>query len=428
MWFNRFNVSADVAGDDLGDYLQQINRRMYGNFGDMVVTTTKHPAMIQYLHNNSNIVRYDRNGKEILPPNEDFARELIELHTLGRVSSSNSSSNHYNLEDIEQAARILSGWNLAGTGSLISDTLPRRFAFIPNNHARGEKNFMRAKFPQGEAGGMALLKFLSEHYFTSLSVSRMLVRHFITEAVAVPTAADPEKFESAPVVVELADAFRKSGGNLRSVYQTMLASSHFWSRAAYRSKLKDPQHLVISTLRGAGRAPNLNSQDASQSPAGSLTKATLSKAMDQMKLMNQELFNCQPPTGYIDSSATWGSASTVVNFVNFAFEYSTFLGTGTEESRKRYVDAETAARRLRNLPDQMAQKAYDGLLSVYRLHESPLLPLMPRETRAEDGIISLLQYGRTPDFTVNAETRAVSVHPLRSTAGGYFGSAEFMKR
>jgi uncharacterized protein (DUF1800 family) len=428
MWFNRFNVSHDVAGYDLADYLKQINSRVYGNFENLVVATTKHPAMLAYLHNSSNAVRYDRNGVELLPPNEDFARELIELHTLGRVSSAGTSSNTYNLEDIEQAARILSGWNLAGTGTLITDTLPRRFQFIPGNHARGEKTFMRRKFAQGEAGGVELIKFLSGHYFTSMSVARMLVRQFISEAVSVPTAADPEKHEPAPAVVELATAFRESGGNLRRVYQVMLASEHFWSRAAYRSKLKDPLHLVISTLRGAGRSPILNPAEGSNISAGSLTKATMSEAIDQMKLMNQELFNCQLPTGYSDSSMTWGSASTVVSFVNFAFEYSAFLGNGTEQSRKSYFDAEIAARGLRNTPNQMAQSAHNSLLRVYRLHESPLLELMPRDSKAEDAVLSLLEYGRSPDFFINPETRLKSLWPVRSAAGGYFGSAEFMKR
>jgi uncharacterized protein (DUF1800 family) len=428
MWFNRFNVSSDAAAFDLADYLQQINQRMYGSFADLLVMTAQHPAMNIYLHNNSNVVRYDRNGVEILPPNEDFARELIELHTLGKVSGARSSPNSYNLHDIEQTARVLSGWGVAGTGVNTTDTLPRRFQFYPSNHARGEKQVMGQRYAEGQAAGFELLGFLAGHQLTSLSVSRMLVRHFISDTVSVPRADDPEKFEPSPAVMELANAFRASGGNLRSVYQTMLTSPHFWSRESYRSKLKDPMHLVVSTLRGAGRMPHLSANEPENSSAGSLSRSTLLAAITQMKSMNQALFNCQLPTGYADTNATWTSASNVVTFVNFAYEYSTFVGNGTEAARRSYLEAESTARSQRMQPNQMAQQAIVSLLEVYALHDSPLLRFLPRESNADGSGLSLLQYGQNPDFYRNPETLSKTLWPVRSAAGGYFGSAEFMKR
>lgn len=403
MWFNRFNVAHDRATIDLTDYIETINSHTFDSFQEMLSATARHPAMLAYLHNSKNFVKQDANGNILIPPNEDYARELLELHTLGIVARDASNANQYNLKDINQAALILSGWNIKTTNT------SREFIFNASLHAKGEKTVMGRKFPEGEVGGQKLLEMLARHPHTARSVARMLVRHFISDSVTQYVEGNDGPREDRPEVQELMDAYQDSNGDLPTVYKRLFTSSHFWSRDAYRAKLKDPFHLVVSTLRGTGRVTD------------TLTDPLIRMTLSQMNRMTQPLFTCSPPTGYGTAIGTWSTTSNLSSFVDYAYQVAALSGLPADNDD--YAAAEAYVPALYPDPPAMASAAIGKFLTIYGLNFSPwpfALPLEPGGTEA-----TLLRYGVTPDF--NVVNRVRTVLPVRSVAGGYFGSAEFMK-
>ncbi len=464
LWFNRFNVSLDAAGFDLGDYLHQISKNTMGSFYDLAVTVTKHPAMLIYLHNAKNVVLYDKITKlPIAPPVEDHARELLELHLLGKPSGQWSNANSYNLKDVHEVANLLSGWNLGGTlWDTTGDTKDRRFEFKAANHAIGQKMIMGQIFDAnctdkatckeaGEAGGLALIKFLANHDLAALSVARMLARHFIKDEVGIkiPTQSNSQGYiyEPTDAVVQLSKAFKENKGDLRQVYLTLFSSDDFWSREAYRSKMKDPFHLVVSTLRGTGQNHKTLNQVVQKD--GTLDQLVLKDAIVKMRVMNQDLFKCSLPTGYGDTTAIWSSVANIMAFVDYAFERATYSGSrlGYYEKSEEHAARMKASSlkeppmaktqeekdlRLEKASSLMAKTALAGFYDVYNLRGSPLAsnPLgLPRENTSRE--LTLLRYGKTPDIRKVVDTMGITTKvelPVRSIAGGYFGSAEFMKR
>ncbi len=229
-----------------------------GNFREILGASAQSPAMLLYLDNISN---------EKSHPNENYARELLELHTLGVDGG-------YTQQDVQEVARILTGWTVARRGRLRG-----QFVFDEARHDFGEKYVLGHTFPagRGEAEVRELLDLLADHPATARFLATKLVRRFVADEP--PTV----------LVDQVADAHLQSGGDIKAMLRVIFLSEGF---AAAPPKLKRPHTYMVSALRalhvdfrlGRGRAIG-----------------------DWMQIMGQPLFHWPPPDGYPDVSAAWAA-------------------------------------------------------------------------------------------------------------------------
>jgi hypothetical protein len=226
------------------------------NFRDLLGASAKSPAMLLYLDNVKN---------EKSHPNENYARELLELHTLGVNAG-------YSQQDVQEVARILTGWTFARRGRKRG-----MFVFEPDKHDFGEKQALGHTFPadRGEEEVEELLDLLADHPATATFIATKLVRRFVAD--------EPP----ADLVGQVAEAFQQSGGDIKTMLRIIFLSEQF---ATAPAKLKRPHTYMVSVLRtlhtdfrlGRGRAIG-----------------------DWMEMMGQPLFFWPPPNGYPDVSAAW---------------------------------------------------------------------------------------------------------------------------
>ncbi len=213
--------------------------------------------------------------------NENYARELLELHTLGVDGG-------YSQRDIVEVARCFSGW------TLLQPQAAQEFVFIPELHDRGTKTVLGKKIPEGGiAEGEAVLDLLAAHPATARFVSQKLARRFVRD--------DPP-----PALVDkMARTFTDSKGDIRSVLRTMIQSREFWSPETVRSKVKSPFEFVVSLVRAVdGELLDL------PGTAGSTERPGLIGALRQL---GQPLYGSRPPTGYADTAEAWISAGSLLN-------------------------------------------------------------------------------------------------------------------
>jgi len=314
-WFNHFNVDARKGPTRymLTEYERDVIRpRVLGHFRDLLGATAKSPAMLFYL---DNWMSADPAGPHLdrarqgmrrfgagagqgrvnrpLPPapaspqqarqrpmglNENYGRELLELHTLGVDGG-------YTQKDVTEVARAFTGWTIEN---------PRRgggFRFAPALHDDGEKVVLghRIKAGGGERDGEDVLDIVASQPSTARFISSKLARRFVSDN-------PPEA-----LVDQMASTFRKTDGDLRAVMTVLLTSKEFLSPEVERVKIKNPFEFVVSSLRATG--------------AGIEDARPLVRAMQQLGM---PLYQCQPPTGYKDSADTWVNTGALVNRMNVA--------------------------------------------------------------------------------------------------------------
>jgi len=239
-WSDHFNVYPRK-----GDCLwlktiddRQLRQHAMGKFRDLLRASATSPAMLLYLDNSENVRRMGDAG-----PNENYARELLELHTLG-VSAG------YTLKDVQEVARALTGWSLQSATELH----PGEFVFRSDRHDDGQKVVLGRILPagQGQADGEQILDLLSKHPSTAEFISRKLCRRFVADT-------PPER-----LVARVAQAFRESDGDMRAVLSTMFHSREFLH--GENQKFKRPLEFLVSSLRildaettGSGLLPYLES-------------------------------------------------------------------------------------------------------------------------------------------------------------------------
>jgi uncharacterized protein (DUF1800 family) len=327
-WFNHFNVFAN-KGDDkwlLTAYERDtIRPHAMGKFSDLLLATAKSPAMLFFLDNylsadpaavarmeaekNFRRARYQgafaggsmptpgtfpgpatsgpppaNNGaakKSDRGLNENYGREVMELHTVGVDAG-------YTQQDVIQMAECLTGWTIHE---------PRRdpeFFFDEKIHGQGKKVVMGRTFNYGgERDGEEALKMLASQPATARFISTELARHFVSD--------NPP----ASLIDRMAKSFTASNGDIRIVLKTMIYSPEFWSKDAYRSKVKTPFELVASTSRA------LNAE------------STITLPLSQwVGRMGEPLYLCQPPTGYSDKAETWVNTGALLNRLNFALAFA----------------------------------------------------------------------------------------------------------
>jgi len=290
-WFNHFNVFAGKGA--VRNYITEYERdaiRPYvlGNFRDMLGATAKSPAMLFYLDNWLSSAQ----GAQGAPGargaqrrssglNENYARELLELHTLGVDGG-------YTQQDIVNVAKAFTGWSMRpqqGTG----------FMFLAPRHDRSEKIILghTIKAGGGMDDGERVLDIVAAHPSTAKHIAGELAIRFVSDT---PPPA---------LVDRLAAKFTSSKGDLREVMRALVNSPEFLSPGAYRVKVKTPFEFVASALRATG--------------AEIRVALPLAKTL---KDMGMPLYFCQPPTGYDDTSTAWVNAGALVSRMNFAVDLS----------------------------------------------------------------------------------------------------------
>jgi uncharacterized protein (DUF1800 family) len=330
-WFNHFNVFAN-KGDDkwlVTSYVRDtIRPHTLGKFDDLLIATAKSPAMLFFLDNylSADPAAVARNqqmkamrqgrfqggfaGGSMPTPgtfpgpvasgpntngaaataaknkkdsglNENYGREVMELHTVGVDAG-------YTQQDVIQMAECLTGWTIHE---------PRKdpqFFFDEKIHGEGKKVVMGRTFNYGgEKDGEEALKMLASSPKTANFISSELARHFVSDT---PPPA---------LVKRMTQSFESSGGDIRTVLKTMIYSPEFWSKETYRAKVKTPFELVATTARAMN------------------AEVTITLPLSQwVGRMGEPLFLCQPPTGYSDKAETWVNAGALLNRLNFALTFA----------------------------------------------------------------------------------------------------------
>ena len=287
-WFNHFNVFIEKgAGRFLTTEYEReaIRPHVLGKFRDLLEATAKSPAMLFYLDNwqsvgeNSAAARGPA-GRQRRGLNENYGRELLELHTLGVDGG-------YTQKDVTEVARCFTGW------TILQPQRGGEFLFNPRMHDRGEKTVLGISISAG--GGMEdgkkVLDIVAKHPSTAKFVSHKLAQRFVADE---PPAA---------LVDRMAQTFLKTNGDLREVMRTLLDSKEFWSIGAYKSKVKSPLELVASAIRAV---------DGDVDFAAPL--------VNQLAQLGQPLYRKQEPTGYSNASDAWLNTAGLVARMNFAVQ------------------------------------------------------------------------------------------------------------
>ncbi|WP_422018286.1 DUF1800 domain-containing protein [Roseateles sp.] len=312
-WFNHFNVYAGKGpvGVLVADYEQRaIRPHVLGRFRDMLGATARHPAMLTYLDNAQSVVagyqppqrarRFlaERPALKARVPaglNENYARELMELHTLGVDGG-------YSQRDVTELARMLTGWGLDSRKALVGGT-GDLFVFDPRKHDNGAKTWLGLNINgAGPAEGERALDVLAAHPATARHLAHKFAQAFVAD-------------EPPPGLVQkLADNFRATGGDLREFTRTLIRADEFWQRDAYQAKFKTPYQYLLSSLR-----------------ALDLPLAEPRKLLAALAQAGQPLYGAQTPDGYKSTAAAWRNPEALTQRVQLA----TTLGQASGISPER---------------------------------------------------------------------------------------------
>jgi uncharacterized protein (DUF1800 family) len=282
-WFNHFNVSRISAREAAIAYERDaIRPHVWGRFRDLLGATASHPAMLFYLDNYLN--RRDElvGGKLVRGINENYGRELLELHTVGVTAG-------YTQQDVVDAARAFTGWTLDNPrGDLSSGS--GGFLFRPEEHDTSAKRIFGLELPAGggREDGEKLLDHLADHPATARFISRKLVRRFVAD--------DPPQ----SLVDRCAQTFTATRGDLRKVVAALIDSPEFW-RKPEQPKYRTPFEFVVSALRAV---------DAR-------VESAVPGLVNYLDVLGMRPFHCTPPTGYADGGGDWLSP-TYLHRLNFA--------------------------------------------------------------------------------------------------------------
>ena len=300
-WTNHFAVSADkgavfgVAGTLENE---AIRPHIDGRFVDLLTAVEQHPAMIAFLDNqysvgkDSDLARLaarrearrmdtaDKPRREF-GINENLAREILELHTLG-------VNGGYTQNDVTTFAQIITGWSIGGGKGRLAGGTPGRFCFRDNLHEPGAKTLLGKTYGEnGQRQGEAVLADLARHPSTARFIATKLVRHFVAD--------DPP-----PAAVErVARAFLKSGGDLPTVYAALIDAPEAWD--AKMRKFKTPQDFVFSTLRALNVAPRQPEE-----------------VVRSFDLLGQRQYTPGSPAGWPDTAKSWHGSDTLMHRVLWA--------------------------------------------------------------------------------------------------------------
>lgn len=289
-WFNHFNVNADgIILMYLTEYEREaIRPHVLGKFRDLLLAVAKSPAMLRYLDNDLNFIdgfEYDGKSRGL---NENYAREIMELHTLGVDAG-------YTQQDVIEVARCFSGWTIDLDSLYVGEG--DGFIYMDAGHDKGAKSIMGALNIPANGGfddAVQVIDFLATNPNTAERLSRKLVQRFVNE-------------DAPEVVVQAAtQTWLATNGDLREVMRTILMSNAFIDAQHFGTKTKRPLVYVASLARGLGLD----------------VENHLAELADLLSAMGEPLFQVGPPTGYPDKSAFWSNAGPALARLNAAHVYS----------------------------------------------------------------------------------------------------------
>jgi len=311
-WMNHFNVFSGKGIDRflLTSYERDVIRpHIWGRFEDLLMATAKSPAMLFYLDNARSMAApenrpamqqqrgfgggfgFGRRAMVMRPQqqqgkgqgglNENYAREIMELHTLGVDGG-------YTQKDVTELARVLTGWSISreregGEGAA--------FVFRAQMHDVGAKTVLGIRFAPGGGieEGERMIRVLAHHPATAHRIAYKLCQRLVAD-------------EPPPALVDrVAKKFLKTDGDLRQTVRAVIESPEFWDPASYRAKVKSPFEYTISAVRA------VNAQITDPAP--------IARALQQI---GEPLYGAQPPTGYSDKADVWINTGALMNRLNFA--------------------------------------------------------------------------------------------------------------
>jgi uncharacterized protein (DUF1800 family) len=418
-WFNHFNVFIGKGPDRylISEYENKVIRPLaLGKFKDLLLATAQSPAMLFYLDNWQSVgpdspvglggpLREPRAATRPMRPyggvfarrfpgagmpqprpprpqspnaqqqrrglNENYARELMELHTLGVDGG-------YTQKDVTELARVLTGWTIQQ---------PRQggeFAFNERMHEPGTKVVLGHTIKEnGEKEGLEMLDILdilAHHPSTARFISRKLAMRFVSD--------DPP-----PALVDrMAKTFLKSDGDIREVLRTMFRSPEFWTPQNYRAKVKTPLEFVVSAIRASG--------------------ADVRNALPLVQTLNQmgmPLYGAQPPTGYSMKAETWVNSGALLNRMNFALRFTSGRMPGVQFAPDRVLGS--------------PQPPADGRQALAQLESALLAGEVSRQTHE-----TILKQLSDPQVTGRVLDDAARPPNVGVIAGLILGSPEFQRR
>jgi uncharacterized protein (DUF1800 family) len=416
-WLNHFNIYIH-KNEETPYYLVSYERdvirpRALGNFEDLLVATAESPAMLLYLDNNTSTgpnspaaekqKQRAAQGKQAkaTPPglNENYARELMELHTLG-------VNGGYTQKDVTEVAKVFTGWTVGRKNSPSAQA--GQFQFDETRHEPGIKRVLSRKIKEdGEKEGLQLLHTLA---------TRPATAHFISQELATAFVSDtPPK----TLVDRMAQSFLKTSGDIPSVLRTMVKSPEFWAPSAYQAKVKTPLEYVVSAARASG-AEITNTQPL----------------INQLNQMGMPLYACIPPTGYSSKADAWVSTGELVTRMNFSLSLATNHYPGikadwaiTPNQTTTPAEAEQQLE-ARLIPTGISDKTRTAILA--QAQDPPKPPAQPQKPVPVASKMPVVAVSPNPGAQKAAATQAAALdkntQQSAQLAALLLGSPEFQRR
>lgn len=368
-WFNHFNVfmGKNISKKHILTYERDIIRpNVTGSFEKLLIATAQSPAMLTYL-DNFNSTRQN-NKRSLKGLNENYAREVMELHTLGVDGG-------YTQTDVNNAAKVFTGWTLhykltpfAKLGDQLNQNLKNTpieivelndFLFIGNRHEPGTKTILGKTYQEGYQGGIDFLKDLAIHPSTAQFICKKLAIRFVSDT---PNEA---------FVNQMAQVYLETKGDIAHVLRFLVQSEEFWDKSNQFKKIKSPLELVVSSIKATY--------------AEVLYPYSLVEKMDKM---GQKLYHYQAPTGFPDKEEFWINSGLLLQRLNFA------LDLANNNIKGVYLQP------MKILHNKEPQSIEDAFHKIFAL----LLP----ETENKQSIEKLISLVSDPNFEKNIKNNIKS--------------------
>jgi uncharacterized protein (DUF1800 family) len=414
-WENHFNIYVRKGAVEpyyLVEYDKMIREHALGKFRDLLDVVAHSPAMLFYLDNAESRAnpgqptlqsdRFTRRGffqrrvqvaqnaknKRVNGLNENYGRELLELHTLGVDGG-------YTQQDVINVARALTGWTIRppaqGGG----------FIFRPEWHDAAEKVVLGHKLRanRGEDDGNDVLDIVARHPSTAHFIALKLARRFVSDTP--PTA----------LVDRAAATFRKTDGDIREVVRTIVTSPEFFSRAAYRSKVKSPFEVVVSAARALGGRPD-----------------TTAISAFAVGYLGAPLFGHQAPNGYPETGDSWMNTGAILNRINFGMAVAANRLPGATLAGIPGIDSLRRASREQQV-DAVIQTLLGGAVSpdtrkILISGEHPLAVSAAQAASAPSPSMNADDVSRDSDMTMTPQRSVIKV-PRKPNAKNAMGRNGF---
>lgn len=385
-WFNHFNVS--VTKNQCQQYVYTYERdairpNVMGRFKDLLLATAQHPAMLEYLDNASSVSIKNNPRANMAAPrnarglNENYAREVMELHTLGVDGG-------YTQADVTAVARALTGWSV----------MQGNFIFRPRQHDNEAKTILSKNFPAngGYQEGVDVLTMLAEHSSTAKFICTKLATRFVSDT------------PSAALIKNMVKTFQSTDGNIKAVLRTMVYDPAFWKKSISHEKIKSPFEMVISAVR-----------------------ATNAKIIQPFQLFNwctkmgQRFYYYQAPTGFPDRASNWINTGALLNRMNFGLAFASQKIPGVRmdlAALNNYHEPESAIDAL---------TVYSNILLPQRDHSANIKRLIPlvQDESVEEKINKAATVDKTAEqMILDKGTKNI----LSQVVGIIIGSPEFQRK